>query len=53
MGPSVIGRDVPDTFHSNGTYTGFRPVLDGKSLKIRPTPAIIQSKMRKVPVMVG
>lgn len=38
---------------SNGSYNAFHPVLDGKTISIRPTPSILQGVHSRVPIMVG
>lgn len=38
---------------SNGSYNSFHPVLDGKTISIRPTPAILSDNFYRVPLIVG
>ena len=38
---------------SNGSYNGFKPVLDEKTITIRPTTSILQGIHSRVPIIVG
>ncbi|EKM56690.1 uncharacterized protein PHACADRAFT_27481 [Phanerochaete carnosa HHB-10118-sp] len=37
----------------NGSYNAFHPVLDGKIIPDRPTPAILSGRFADIPLMVG
>lgn len=40
-------------FYSNGSFVGFHPVVDGKSIVSNPTTSILQGSFFKVPLIVG
>ena len=40
-------------FFSNGSFNSFHPVLDGKIISERPTPAILTGNIHRVPLIVG